>query len=127
MRSDSLKRRLAQLEQKSGVSDAVLRFADGSTRSITIRHKNHKLQLFCAAMDRTSYFLGPPEGRERSSSGPPPVSKFDRLIDLFGTAESVEADDVFLRETVFGVCKGAIEEGKKNPSKSAQKLAEEGR
>jgi hypothetical protein len=121
--NSSIEKRVARLEGRAGVCDAVLHFADGSTRAVTVRNA---LALFCAACARASYYLGPPEKSPRSKDfdfpAPRPASPYDNLIDLFGTAERVESTDNFLY-TVQTVCQTAIEEGGKHPSKSERKLA----
>jgi hypothetical protein len=91
MPSDNLKRRLDALERKSQVSDAVLTFADGSTRSVRLKDP---LGIFCAACDLQSWKAGPPEGLEADAERRPrPVSPFDFALDLFSRAVKVESED----------------------------------
>jgi hypothetical protein len=110
MRSN-LKNRVRKLESKSGASDAVLWFADGSTRSVRIADP---LSVLIAAMDRISRRIGTPEGMEDDAEDEPETpSKYDGIVNLLGRAPRIESDDV-LMQTVHGAARYALEEESAN-------------
>ncbi len=85
MRFDKFKNRLASLEVRRGLQDAKLTFADGSTRSITVRDP-----LGCL-LDTWRRVHARLAGRPMSES------RHDKTIALFGRAVRVDADDHFLQ------------------------------
>ena len=117
MRFEPIKRRLGKLEHGATTADAVLHFADASTRAVTIRHP---LQLFCTACARIHFYLAsnPSPDSPLTTGEPPrlelvkPVSPYDELIDLFGLAVDIESDNRFLF-WIAGICQDARAEAEK--------------
>jgi hypothetical protein len=112
MRYDPFKRRLEKLEHGAATADAVLKFADASTRAVNIKHP---LSLFCAACARLHFFLASnpspdsPLTVEPKSELVKPKSPYDELIALFGRAVDIESDNKFLF-WIAGVCHDCAEE-----------------
>jgi hypothetical protein len=114
MRFDRIKKRLDALERKSSISDAVLTFADGSTRAVRLKCP---LGIFCDACALQSWKAGPPEWRkEELANEPMPVSEYDTAIQLFARAVSVKSDDRFL-QLVWQMCHDAVV---REPGESAE-------
>jgi hypothetical protein len=119
MRYEPIKRRLAKLEHGASTADAVLLFADDSTRAVSVKHP---LSLFCAACSRLSSAISTPEHlAELRASGVSlempearPVSAYDGLIEMFGRASGIKSDDRFLY-WIQDVCRQVIEEEQKAP------------
>lgn len=116
MRYDPFKRRLEKLEHGASTADAVLKFADASTRAVKVKHP---LSLFCAACARIHYWLAlNPSPESPLAHEPPklelvkPVSPYDELIDLFGRAVDIESDNRFLF-WIAGICQDARVEAEK--------------
>jgi hypothetical protein len=104
IRFDAIKKRLAKLERSNPSSDAVLTFADGSTRAVRLKDP---LGIFCAAMSLQSWKAGPPEGRPNADAERPrPVSQYDLAMSLFARAVKVESEDRFL-QLVLQLCQEA--------------------
>jgi hypothetical protein len=112
-RYDPFKRRLGKLEHGAASADAVLRFADASTRAVSVRHQ---LKLFCAACARLSFSLeaSKPELEASALRVERPVSAYDSLIEMFGRAVDIQRNDKFLF-WIVGVCQECIEEEQKAP------------
>jgi hypothetical protein len=107
MRYDPFKRRLGKLETGAKPADAVLRFADASTRAVSVRYP---LELFLAACRRLASALeAQHEPAASALSVVRPLSPYDELIDLLGRAEDIQTETTFLH-WIFGVCHQCIEE-----------------
>ncbi len=92
MRLPWINRRLKRMEAAAGTTDVLLRFRDGSTRSIKIRSrpKNHRLQLLLASMNL--YYHNPPMPRERPEK-PRVITKFEPILKLLGESVEIETSD----------------------------------
>ena len=114
---EKLVARLRKLEEKSGRRDVILRYANGSQRSISI---DDSLGLMIAAMRKMSSTLGPVEGDEDEGPRiPPPISDgLARLMRLVGEAESVSSDDNVVKMAHGLLRKSCGEE--QSPSTSTQ-------
>jgi hypothetical protein len=115
MRYEPLKRRLGKLEVGATTADAVLHFADASTRAVKVKHP---LSMFCAACARIHFFLASNPSPDSPLTVEPklelvkPVSPYDELIDLFGRAVDIESDNRFLF-WIAGICQDARIEAEK--------------
>jgi hypothetical protein len=72
------------MEKRGTRANVLLHFADGSTRSISIRSrpKNEMLKLLLASMDFAYHIDEEPRS----------ITRFEPLLHLFARATSVEAD-----------------------------------
>lgn len=104
MHYDPLKRRLGKLEHGAETADAVLLFADDSTRAVSVKHP---LSLFCAACSRLSFSLAPENAPEKEQR---PVSAYDGLIELFGRAVAIQTTDNRFLHWIQDVCRQCLEE-----------------
>jgi hypothetical protein len=93
MRLDGIKTRLVNLEKKRSTSDALLTFADGSTRSLFVKDP---LGCCCAAFNRIHWKTKAHHGMPPRTKGPFPVSPHDNVLDLMSNAVEIESNDVFL-------------------------------
>ena len=94
MRFEPIKRRLGKLEHGATTADAVLHFADASTRAVT--------------SPDSPLTTGEPPRLDLVK----PVSPYDELIDLFGLAVDIESDNRFLF-WIAGICQDARAEAEK--------------
>jgi hypothetical protein len=102
---NNFKTRVSKLESKKGVKNVILRFSDGSTRSVRILDP---LGVLLAAVERISWQDSPEENEDWRNGEVRIPGRYDDMIDLLGCAEGIECDDVFLK-VVHGATTQAIE------------------
>ncbi len=93
-RFESLMLRLKRLETRSGISDTVLFFADGSSRVLCLSMAD-QVKLLSAAVDRLAYWCGPGEGFENEHlelfyPSPFITSPHDKVLDMFAECVRIE-------------------------------------
>jgi hypothetical protein len=118
MSVERLKSRLTVLESKSTSGFAVLKFADGSTRSVRI---DDPLELICEAMRLASFHLGQPEGCEDDAPIPKPAppEKLAAIMELVGAAESVACENNLIN-LAHGLLHNTCGELEQSPPPSTQ-------
>jgi|ERR1700687_1279615 len=79
MKFQSIKNRLRQIAETRGAGTALLTFADGSTRILSVRNRNAALRLLLDCFQKARSF-------------PPPATGNDRTIEIMGRAQSCEGD-----------------------------------
>jgi hypothetical protein len=95
---------LADLESAKGMHPLLLRFADGSTRSIKVAADYH-LKLFADAASRLRAFPPPMPSGEFPPAPAEPQTASDELLDLMGAAESVEGERATFLQTIHAMAK----------------------
>ena len=105
MRFNLIRQRLDRLEENKRPSDTTLRFADGSSRAISISRK-HVLDVFLDAMYLVWLNL-PPEPSAPSSVKTKHDIKHESIVRLIGSAERIESDDKFMA-LVHSMCVQAL-------------------
>jgi len=106
MRFDLIRHRLDRLEENKRPSHVTLRFADGSSRAISISRK-HRLGLFLDAMHLA--WLGLPPGPSAPSTVKTKSDlKYESIVRLIGSAKRIESDEKFMVLT-HSMCVEALE------------------
>lgn len=105
----SLEQRLRNLEGRLKPSDAVLIFADGTSRGVRIARKR-TLRLFMDAMHLNRFFFlrAHPKYAEGELPTVKPDLQYENVVRLFGAAARLEAKNRFL-VTIWGVCVEAMQ------------------